>query len=112
MSNYLYTVSKPFVFKGMSFKAGDSFDPEKVQCPAQRLRTLLSARLLVPGYAGAVEAPKRAKAPAKPKVQKKAPEPNKAPEGEPDASPDKTEAEKGKSNETSKQPGRRSGRRN
>lgn len=112
MSNYLYTVSKPFVFKGLSFKAGDSFDPEEVQCPAQRLRTLLSARLLVPGYAGAMEPPKGAKTPAKPKAQKKAEEPSETPEGEPDTSPNNTEAEKGKSSETSKQSGRRSGRRN
>lgn len=112
MSNYLYTVSKPFVFKGMSFKAGDSFDPEKVQCPAQRLRTLLSARLLVPGYEGAVEAPKAAtKTASNAKAQKKAEESNNAPEAGDDNAPEQTEGEKAKSGANSKQSSRR-GRRN
>lgn len=111
MSSYLYTVSKPFTFKGLSFGVGDSFDPEKMQCPAQRLRTLLSARLIVPGYAGAIEPPKESKSKTKAK-QQKAEEPNKTPDEGSASANDADEGENGKSEASSKQSGRRSGRRN
>lgn len=111
MSSYLYTVSKPFIFKGLSFGVGDSFDPEKMQCPAQRLRTLLSARLIVPGYAGAIEPPKEFKSELKAN-QKKAEETNKTPDEGDDSADDADEGENGKSEVSSKQSGRRNGRRN
>lgn len=74
-----YTVLKRFIFRGMSFAPGDSFEPEAIQCNAAKLRTLLSARMVVPGY---TEAPEVAAGKGKKPAQPKEPEKPEEPEGE------------------------------
>jgi hypothetical protein len=41
-----YVVLKQFVFRGMLFKTGDTFDPAKTQCTASKLRVMIQQRLL------------------------------------------------------------------
>lgn len=83
MSKFLYTVIRPFTFRGIKFKVGEPFDASAVQCDSHRAHTLMSQRYIEPGYDGE-EKPKAVKQAHTPEKMKNEPQKPKEQPDEPD----------------------------